>query len=177
MELDHKLCYCYGISKRKIVNFVRQTRPRRPSMISQCFEAGSGCGWCIPFLVKIHRQVLAGEPVGDDGLTPEEYEGMRRKYRASVEEGTTARNSYEAGCEVPEGATGEPGEPGEPPDNAPGEACVAPAPASTPEEPFDYTRYFSRARPEPEPETLEAPRRPRRLKKEEEGPAQEAMKP
>ena len=162
MDLDHKLCYCYGISKRKILNFVRQTRPRKPSMISQCFEAGSGCGWCIPFLVKIHRQVIAGEPVGDDGLSPEEYEGMRRRYIASVDEGAAARNSYE--CAAGETANA----PADEPAGAPEPAA---APAREPEEPFDYTRYFSRARPEPEPETLEAPRRPRRLKKEEEGTA------
>jgi bacterioferritin-associated ferredoxin len=149
MDLDHKLCYCYGISKRKIVNFVRQTRPRKASMISQCFEAGSGCGWCIPFLVKIHRQVLAGEPVGDDGLSPEEYEGMRKKYRASVEEGTAARNSYEASAEEDPAA----------PAGLPTGAVPAP---KAPEEPFDYTRYFSRSRPEPEPETIEGPRKPRR---------------
>jgi bacterioferritin-associated ferredoxin len=153
MDLDHKLCYCYGISKRKIVNFVRQTRPRKASMISQCFEAGSGCGWCIPFLVKIHRQVLAGEPVADDGLSPEEYEAMRKKYRASVEEGTAARNSYEA-------PTGDAA--AAPPEKAEGAPEDPPPAPKAPEEPFDYTRYFSRSRPEPEPETIEAPRRPRR---------------
>ena len=153
MDLDHKLCYCYGISKRKIVNFVRQTRPRKASMISQCFEAGSGCGWCIPFLVKIHRQVLAGEPVGDDGLSPEEYEAMRKKYRASVAEGIAERNSYEA---VPEEAGSPDATAGVPPDQ--------PAPKA-PEKPFDYTRYFSRSRPEPEPETIESPRPRRRRRK------------
>jgi len=59
MDLDRTLCYCHHVTKRKIVNFVRQRRPKKASQISECFEAGSGCGWCIPFLVKIHREVMA----------------------------------------------------------------------------------------------------------------------
>jgi bacterioferritin-associated ferredoxin len=140
VDLDHKLCYCYGISKRKIVNFVKQTRPRRASQISACFEAGSGCGWCIPFLVKIHRQVMSGAEVEADDIAPAEYEEMRRRYRAAVEEGTAGRNEYrEAEVDLPGGAA------------PPGEAGSKPRA----EEPFDYTRYFSRSRPDPEPETIE----------------------
>jgi bacterioferritin-associated ferredoxin len=145
MDLDDKLCYCYSISKRKIVNFVKQTRPRRASQISACFEAGSGCGWCIPFLVKIHRQVMSGAEVEADDITPAEYEAMRKGYRAAVNEGTAARNEYREQEDGP--AEGQPPKPG---------------PAARAEEPFDYTRYFSRARPDPEPETLgEEEKRPR----------------
>jgi bacterioferritin-associated ferredoxin len=139
MELDDKLCYCYSISKRKIVNFVKQTRPRRASQISACFEAGSGCGWCIPFLVKIHRQVMSGAEVEADDIAPAEYEAMRKRYRAAVNEGAAERNEYRE----PEDDSAEP---------APPEAPGTRKPA---EEPFDFTRYFSRSRPDPEPETLE----------------------
>jgi len=136
MDLDDKLCYCYSISKRKIVNFVKQTRPRRASQISACFEAGSGCGWCIPFLVKIHRQVMSGAEVEADDITPSEYEAMRKSYRSAVNEGTAERNQYRED----EAAERRAEEPKKGPQK--------------PEEPFDYTRYFSRARPDPEPETL-----------------------
>ena len=137
MDLDDKLCYCYSISKRKIVNFVKQTRPPRASQISACFEAGSGCGWCIPFLVKIHRQVMSGAEVEADDITPAEYEAMRKGYRAAVNEGTAQRNEYREAEDAAARAS--------PPESRPGKPA---------EEPFDYTRYFSRSRPDPEPETL-----------------------
>ncbi|MBI4602699.1 MAG: (2Fe-2S)-binding protein [Planctomycetes bacterium] len=144
MDLDDKLCYCFGVSKRKIVNFVRQTRPRHASQVSDCFGAGTGCGWCIPFLVRIHRQVTAGETgeaVEKDELTPEEYEALRARYRQSVAEGARERNTYEACSSGPPSAAPVP---------ADGEAPKA----ENAGEPFDFTRYFSRSRPEPEPEDL-----------------------
>ena len=151
MDLDDQLCYCYHISKRKIVNFVRQTRPARASMISQCFEAGSGCGWCIPFLKKIHRQVLAGQPVEAEAMTPEEYEALRARYRAEVKAGSARKNTHD------DAFADEPGVP-DPHEEQPAIPTGAAPPARQAEEPFDYTRYFSRSRPEPEPETLEGER-------------------
>ena len=53
MDLDDTICYCFHISKRKIVNFVRVHQPRRASQISECGGAGTGCGWCVPFLKKM----------------------------------------------------------------------------------------------------------------------------
>ncbi len=29
--------------------------------MSNCLGAGTGCGWCIPILVRIHEKALAGE--------------------------------------------------------------------------------------------------------------------
>jgi bacterioferritin-associated ferredoxin len=154
MDLDDQLCYCYHISKRKIVNFVRQTRPARASMISQCLEAGSGCGWCIPFLKKIHKQVLAGQEVDAEAMTPEEYEALRARYRAEVRDGKAQRNTHD------DAFAGDP-PPVEPHEDPPGSPTAGAGKASgrKAEEPFDYTRYFSRSRPEPEPETIERPRR------------------
>lgn len=137
MELDDKLCYCFHVSRRKVVNFAKQTRPRRASQLSQCFGAGTGCGWCIPFLCKIHEQVLKGEAVTADSITPAEYEAMRSGYRAQVAAGEKTRNSFEASVQS----------------KLPPSPQPAPE-ASQPEAPFDFTRYFSRSRPDPEPETL-----------------------
>lgn len=77
MNPDDKICYCYGVSARKLVNFARRTRPERPSRMSECLGAGTGCGWCIPFLLKI-----AEDPDGFalDGMTPTEYAGARKTY-------------------------------------------------------------------------------------------------
>jgi len=77
MNLDDKVCYCFHISRRKLVNFVRINKPKVPSQLSECGGAGTGCGWCVPFLKQIFRQGAAGEL---EELTPEEYERRRAEY-------------------------------------------------------------------------------------------------
>ena len=80
VNLDDDICYCYHVSMRKLVQFARRERPERPSMMSQCLNAGTGCGWCIPFLIRIARDPDAFRL---DNLTPEEYAARRQTYRAS----------------------------------------------------------------------------------------------
>lgn len=81
MDLDAKICYCFHVSQRKLVNFVRRTQPRVPSQLSECGGAGTGCGWCIPFLKQIFQQAAAGGvTVPLVQLTPEEYEQQRAAY-------------------------------------------------------------------------------------------------
>ena len=77
MEPDDRICYCYRVSLRKLVNYARRERPRRASQMSQCLDAGTGCGWCIPFLKRIWS-----DPDGIDlgELTPEEYADRRQSY-------------------------------------------------------------------------------------------------
>jgi bacterioferritin-associated ferredoxin len=80
MEPDAKICYCFHITHRKLVNFVRQTRPRVPSQLSECGGAGTGCGWCIPYLKQIFQQAVAGGVTDLEQLTPQEYEQRRAAY-------------------------------------------------------------------------------------------------
>jgi bacterioferritin-associated ferredoxin len=80
MELDAKICYCFHVSRRKLVNFVRRERPKVPSLLSLCGGAGTGCGWCIPFLKQIHAQGVEGGETDLERLTPEEYEKRRAQY-------------------------------------------------------------------------------------------------
>lgn len=56
MELDDEVCLCFHVSLRKLIQFVRVAKPRRASQLSQCFGAGTGCGWCRPFLRRIFQQ-------------------------------------------------------------------------------------------------------------------------
>ena len=91
---DDTICYCFHISKRKIVNFVKRERPRRASQISECFGAGTGCGWCIPFLRKIHREIVAGDIVEADDVSASEYEAMRAGYRQDINDGKRTRNHH-----------------------------------------------------------------------------------
>jgi len=88
MHLDDEICYCYHVSMRKLINFSRRVRPDRPSQMTECLNAGTGCGWCIPFLVKI-----AEDPkhFALDGFSPEEYAANRKNYRA----GGAPKNTFE----------------------------------------------------------------------------------
>ena len=81
MKFEAKICYCFHVTRRKLVNYCRRERPRVASQLSQCGGAGTGCGWCIPFLKQIFRQeVQGGEAVELEKLTPEEYARKRAAY-------------------------------------------------------------------------------------------------
>ena len=80
MDLDAKVCYCFHVTRRKLVNFVRRNQLRVPSQLSECGGAGTGCGWCIPFLKQIFAQELAGGPAALDQLSADEYARRRAEY-------------------------------------------------------------------------------------------------
>jgi len=81
MQPDDKICYCYGVSLRKLVNFTRRVKPDRASRMSECLGAGTGCGWCIPFLKKI----AADPDCFDTELDPAEYARRRKDYIAAAQ--------------------------------------------------------------------------------------------
>src|SRR2546423_13458869 len=80
MNLDDKVCLCFHVSRRKLVNWVRLHEPRVPSQLSQCGGAGTGCGWCIPFLKQIFSQAAGGDTTELERLTPDEYAQRRAAY-------------------------------------------------------------------------------------------------
>jgi NAD(P)H-nitrite reductase large subunit len=80
MDLDAKVCYCFHVTQRKLLNFVRLEKPRVASQLSQCGGAGTGCGWCIPFLKQIFEQATTGGATALEQLTPAEYERRRAVY-------------------------------------------------------------------------------------------------
>ena len=86
MKPDDLICYCYRVSLRKLVNYARRERPARASQMSRCLDAGTGCGWCIPFLTKI-QQDPEGIAIEIDSAA---YEEQRRVYR----ETGAARNEF-----------------------------------------------------------------------------------
>lgn len=53
MDLDDELCLCFHVTRRKVANFLRVERPKRVGQLSECFGAGTGCGWCRPFLQRM----------------------------------------------------------------------------------------------------------------------------
>ena len=85
MEPADNVCLCFRVSKRKIVNFLKRERPQHASAISECLSAGTGCQWCVPFLKKLHQQVIDGVEEPDLPVSPEEYARRRAKYRKTGE--------------------------------------------------------------------------------------------
>jgi bacterioferritin-associated ferredoxin len=76
MDLDAKVCYCFHVTRRKLENFVRRRKPKVASQLSECGGAGTGCGWCIPFLKQIHAQA----DTDLESLIPEDYARRRAEY-------------------------------------------------------------------------------------------------
>ncbi len=77
---DDTICYCFHVSKRKIVNYLRVHQPRRASQLSQCGGAGTGCGWCVPFLKNYFAEYERDGQVTDEALTPDDYARQRAGY-------------------------------------------------------------------------------------------------
>lgn len=80
MEPGDTICYCFHISKRKIKNFIRIHKPRRASQISECGGAGTGCGWCVPYLKQYFEEAVSGQVTKADTLTPDDYARQRATY-------------------------------------------------------------------------------------------------
>lgn len=75
MDLDDPVCLCFRVSRRKLLNYLRIHNPRVASQLSQCGGAGTGCGWCVPFLKKLFEQ---NQEL--DALSAEEYARRRAEY-------------------------------------------------------------------------------------------------
>lgn len=80
MDLDAKVCYCFHVTQRKLLNFIRREKPRVASQLSECGGAGTGCGWCIPFLKQLFEQAGRGGGTELEQLTATEYEQRRAVY-------------------------------------------------------------------------------------------------
>ena len=79
-KLDQKVCYCFHVTRRKLRNYLRIEQPRVASQLSQCGGAGTGCGWCIPFIKQLFEQAKEGGQVELDQITDEEYAERRAEY-------------------------------------------------------------------------------------------------
>jgi NAD(P)H-nitrite reductase large subunit len=80
VQPDDELCLCFHVTKRKVTNHIRIAKPRRASQLSECFGAGTGCGWCRPYLERLFEQAAAEGLVEADMPNAEDYARMRAQY-------------------------------------------------------------------------------------------------
>src|SRR5690349_3615163 len=94
LKPDDTVCFCFHVSLRKIETFCTVEKPRVPSEISDCLSAGTGCGWCVPMLKRIHKRVCPDAPTpwwrqeqpvpeenrADESVDAAAYKSARKKY-------------------------------------------------------------------------------------------------
>ena len=78
MKDDDELCLCFHVTRRKVVQYIRVNQPRVASQLSECYGAGTGCGWCRPFLRQLMESV---DPADSELPEAEQYAQRRRRYR------------------------------------------------------------------------------------------------
>ena len=83
--LVREVCLCFHVSLGKLAKHARLQKPRVASQMSECYGAGTGCGWCIPFLERIFEQVkLNPDAPPSLELDEEEYRTRRREYHQKI---------------------------------------------------------------------------------------------
>ncbi len=80
MQPDEELCLCFHVTKRKVSNFLRLEKPKRVGQLAACFGAGTGCGWCRPYLQKMFEAAQEGNPGEAKLPSAEEYAENRSDY-------------------------------------------------------------------------------------------------
>lgn len=80
---DREICVCYHVPYGKILKHIRLKKPRVASQLSECYGAGTGCGWCIPFLESIFEKVESGEDPTPT-MSAEEYKKRRAEYHKAL---------------------------------------------------------------------------------------------
>ena len=80
MQLDDQLCLCFHVSRRKVENYLRIEQPRRAAQLSECYGAGTGCGWCRPFLQRLFEAAQAGDSEAAELPEATDYAAERTSY-------------------------------------------------------------------------------------------------
>ena len=106
MKPEDTLCYCFHVSKRKVLNFIRVHQPRRASQVSECGGAGTGCGWCIPYIKRCFEKMQQGDLQATDDVTTSDYARLRASYIRSGK-GKPAPGAIPLPAEVSDESTGE----------------------------------------------------------------------
>jgi bacterioferritin-associated ferredoxin len=82
MKPTDDVCLCFHVPLVKINSYLAREDPKVASLISECLGAGTGCGWCVPYLKDLHAQHKNGQTPDIPG-TAEEYTEGRLAFRKS----------------------------------------------------------------------------------------------
>jgi len=109
MDPDDHVCLCFRVSLRKIRAYLEREDPKVASLISECLDAGTGCGWCVPFLEHLHEQHVRGE-VPDLHISPQRYAEARTGFHKtkSRDEDVVREATQDGGA--PPGTDADPGD-------------------------------------------------------------------
>ncbi len=66
MNADDELCFCFHVTWRKVINYLRQHPVKHASQIADCYGAGTGCGWCRKQITRLMVDVQANPPTTND---------------------------------------------------------------------------------------------------------------
>ncbi len=77
MDPDDELCLCFHVTRRKVENFIRLERQRRVGQLADCYGAGTGCGWCRPFLQRLFNAAQQASAEGGEADLPTAAEYAR----------------------------------------------------------------------------------------------------
>lgn len=80
MQLDDEVCLCFHVTKRKLQNFLRVEKPRRVAQMSDCFGAGTGCGWCRKYMTMMFEAYQAGLTAPTEDPAALDYAKNRAAY-------------------------------------------------------------------------------------------------
>lgn len=82
MKPTDDVCLCFHVPLVKIRGYLAREDPKVASLISECLGAGTGCGWCVPYLKDLHAQHQSGQTPTIEGTALDYTEG-RLKFRKS----------------------------------------------------------------------------------------------
>lgn len=97
MQPDDEVCLCFHVTRRKLENWIRLERPQVAAQLSECFGAGTGCGWCRPFLKRLFAAAqTAGKSEGQTSGQAEDRERPVQPQDAmpTAEDYAAARQQY-----------------------------------------------------------------------------------
>ena len=80
MQLNEEICLCFHVTRRKLQSFIRVEQPQRASQLSECFSAGTGCGWCRPFLQRLFERAQNSEGQPAELPAASDYARRRTQY-------------------------------------------------------------------------------------------------
>jgi NAD(P)H-nitrite reductase large subunit len=90
MNVDDEICLCFHVTQRKVLNFLRVEKPVRAGQLSECFGAGTGCGWCRPFLRRLFDQAQSPAAGTPEFPAAPEYAAQRAEYVRESGDGAQA---------------------------------------------------------------------------------------